>query len=539
MNKNILTIIPAAGRGSRMSSLTDNCAKSMIPISSKPLISYLLDQLIEEDLLDVVIVVGYKKETIIDYVNLCYKDKLNVTFVEQKELLGLGHALYQAVNEVNIEKYDGIFIMLGDAIFDTKSIFNFDKSYIACMDMVDYSRWCIAVKNDDNKLLYLLDKPLEKPERNLALVGAYYFDDASLFKKCTNEAIKKGIQIRNEYQISTAIEIYNNLSSIEILGLNEGEWLDFGEINEYNKNKRKINQSRIFNNIEYKDNVITKYSSSNKRKIQREIMWFLAMPKNLRKHIPKLVDYVLEDSNPKYSMEYCSYNTVQEMWLYSNFSEEAWSRIFNNIMYIIEEYKKNSSFMEINLFKFLNDRLFERVSLSKFFPDEIQIINGNEYNLQEIKSFFINYLESKKSEWSNKKGNIIHGDMVFSNIMYDITTDDIKLIDPRGDFNGNIIYGDIDYDIAKLAQCIIGDYDYIVSDLFYLDGDKYSFFLDKDKSFKENLFDDIVKYYNKKDILFLTAFQFMTMIPLHSENENHQIIMRYKAIELLDKCMRV
>ena len=90
---NILTIIPAAGRGSRMLSLTDNCAKSMIPIASKPLISYLLDQLISEDMKDVVIIVGYKKETIIDYVNMFYKDKLNITFVEQKELLGLGHAI--------------------------------------------------------------------------------------------------------------------------------------------------------------------------------------------------------------------------------------------------------------------------------------------------------------------------------------------------------------------------------------------------------------------------------------------------------------
>ena len=536
---NILTIIPAAGRGSRMLSLTDNCAKSMIPIASKPLISYLLDQLISEDMKDVVIIVGYKKETIIDYVNMFYKDKLNITFVEQKELLGLGHAIYEVNNAIDVEKYSGIFIMLGDAIFTNNKIYKFDsKSFIACKEMPDYSRWCIAVKDSNNQLVKLLDKPQIMPEINLALVGAYYFDDPILYKKSVNEAIQSGITIKNEYQISTAIEIYNKTNKIEILTLDdENDWLDFGELDKYIENRKKINQSRFFNNVSYSDDAVLKKSDLNKRKIQREILWYLAMPKTLKNYFPEIISYNLDDSDPEYTIKYCEGNTIQEMWLYSNFNDEKWIQILSRIMTTIKDFRKNSNEYIINFYDFICNQLKNRVDIDKFFSEKSITINNKTYNLDKIKKFFNSYLKDSKIRFSDSNSYICHGDMVFSNILYNITTNEIKLIDPRGNFCDNIIYGDTRYDIAKLAQCIIGDYDYIVNDLFTLTKSGYTMYMSKDNEFKNLLFSYITKEYDRKDILFLTAIQFMTMIPLHKENKKHQIMMKYKAIEILDSLM--
>ena len=540
MNKTkILTIIPAAGRGSRMLSLTDNCAKSMVPIASKPLISYLLDQLIEEQMLNVAIIVGYKKETIIDYVDMFYKDKLNITYVEQKELLGLGHAIYETVNQIHIEKYSDIFIMLGDAIFTNNKIYKFDKSYIACKIMSDYSRWCIAVKDEKDHLVKLLDKPRIKPEINLALVGAYYFDDSFLFKQCVNEAINSGITIKNEYQISTAIEIYNKIKQVNILTLSEDDdWLDFGELDQYNKNRRKINQSRFFNSVKYTDDAVLKKSDSNKIKIQREIMWFLAMPKNLHKYFPDLISYNLDDTNPEYSIKYCNGNNLQEMWLYSNFNDELWIKIFTHVMNVINDFKKNSHEKKINFYSFISNQLKTRIDVDEFFTGDIIKINEIEYDLNILKQFFNSYLQQCSVRFNDANSYICHGDMVFSNILYNIVTNDIKLIDPRGNFCDNIIYGDTRYDIAKLAQCIIGDYDYIVNNLFTLTNNGYKIYMAKSNSLKDLLFSFITREYNKQDILFLTAIQFMTMIPLHKENKNHQIMMKYKAIEILDSIMK-
>ena len=535
----ILTIIPAAGRGSRMLSLTDNCAKSMVPIASKPLISYLLDQLIEEGMNDVAIIVGYKKETIIDYVDMFYKDKLNITYIEQKELLGLNHAIYETINQMDIEKYSGIFIMLGDAIFTNNKIYKFDKSYIACKIMPDYSRWCIAVKDNNDNLVKLLDKPQSMPEINLALVGAYYFDDSTLFKNSVIEAINSGITIKNEYQISTAIEIYNKVKKINILTLtDEDDWLDFGELDQYNKNKRKINQSRFFNSVKYNDDVVLKKSDENKVKIQREIMWFLAMPKKLHKYFPDLVSYNLDDTNPEYSIRYCEGNTIQEMWLYSNFNDELWIKILTRVMNAINDFKKNSNEKKIDFYSFICNQLKKRVDIDKFFAEDIIEINDTTYDLTKLKEFFNSYLKQSNIRFTDSNSYICHGDMVFSNILYNIATNDIKLIDPRGNFCENIIYGDIRYDIAKLTQCIIGDYDYIVNDLFTLTDNGYKMYMAKSNTLKDTLFSFVTKEYDRRDILFLTAIQFMTMIPLHKENKNHQTMMRYKAIEILDSIMR-
>ena len=535
----ILTIIPAAGRGSRMLSLTDNCAKSMVPIASKPLISYLLDQLIEEGMNDVAIIVGYKKETIIDYVDMFYKDKLNITYIEQKELLGLNHAIYETINQMDVEAYSGIFIMLGDAIFTNNKIYHFDKSYIACKIMPDYSRWCIAVKDNNDTLVKLLDKPQSMPEINLALVGAYYFDDSTLFKNSVIEAINSGITIKNEYQISTAIEIYNKVKKINILTLtDEDDWLDFGELDQYNKNKRKINQSRFFNSVKYNDDVVLKKSNENKIKIQREIMWFLAMPKKLHKYFPDLVSYNLDDTNPEYSIRYCEGNTIQEMWLYSNFNDELWIKILTRVMNTINDFKKNSNEKKIDFYSFIYNQLEKRVNIDEFFAGDTLEINNVTYDLNKLKEFFNSYLKQSNIRFTDSNSYICHGDMVFSNILYNIATNDIKLIDPRGNFCENIIYGDIRYDIAKLTQCIVGDYDYIVNDLFTLTDNGYKIYMAKSNTLKDTLFSFVTKEYDRRDILFLTAIQFMTMIPLHKENKNHQTMMRYKAIEILDSIMR-
>jgi len=538
MNKKVLTIIPAAGRGSRMLSLTENCAKSMIPVANKPLIAHLLDQLIENKMEDVFIVVGYQKDSIINYVDTFYKRKLNITYIEQTELLGLGYAIYLANKQIDVLKYDSVFIMLGDAIFNTNEIFKFNYSYVACKYVNDFSRWCIAVKDSNNYLEELLDKPKDEPKDKLALIGAYYFDDIDLYLRSVNKAIDSGIKIRNEFQISTAIENYLKEKRIKTLILGEDDWFDFGELSEYNRNKKKFNQSRFFNNICYGDNDTVFKSSSNYHKIQKEIMWYLALPKHLRKYCPSLVEYNLNDALASYATEYCVGNSLQEMWLYNNLSFEDWSRILYKIFEMITNFKSNSIKSQItvqkiiprfNLKIFLEKQLKERVSLNELFENDI-IINGINYDVNNLLS------NLKEFDISDNECQICHGDLVFSNIIYNSSLDSIKVIDPRGDFCGNILYGDIRYDIAKLAQCIIGDYDYIVNDLFILDDNGYKIYKeDNDK--QQKLFDLLIKESgcDRKEILFITAIQFITMIPLHAENKDHQTMMKYKAIELLSE----
>ena len=65
--------------------------------------------------------------------------------------------------------------------------------------------------------------------------------------------------------------------------------------------------------------------------------------------------------------------------------------------------------------------------------------------------------------------SIMHGDFCFSNILYDFKSQSIKVIDPRGlsgDGKEQSIYGDLRYDVAKLAHSVIGKYDFIIAGRF-------------------------------------------------------------------------
>ncbi len=88
-NKNLNIIILAAGRGKRLGNLSKNKPKAMINLLGKPLIEYSVS-LAESLKAKPIIVVGYKKEMIIDYL------KNRAQYVEQKELLGTGHAVMAA-----------------------------------------------------------------------------------------------------------------------------------------------------------------------------------------------------------------------------------------------------------------------------------------------------------------------------------------------------------------------------------------------------------------------------------------------------------
>ena len=122
--------------------------------------------------------------------------------------------------------------------------------------------------------------------------------------------------------------------------------------------------------------------------------------------------------------------------------------------------------------------------------------------------------------------------------MYDSRSNHIKLIDPRGvDNKHNIsIYGDWRYDVAKLAHSIVGKYDFIIANRF---------------KYKENSSTDIefeIEYDNIYEIkelerYFETFFDFkmyypiminlfLSMIPLHSDNNLRQKAMLANALNL-------
>lgn len=109
-------VILAAGEGKRLRPFTETMPKVMLPVGNKPLLEHVLDAVKNTGVVEVVLVVGYKKEVIMDY----FKDYkgIKISYVTQEKQLGTAHALLQAKKHVN----NSFIVLSGDNIIDKKSI---------------------------------------------------------------------------------------------------------------------------------------------------------------------------------------------------------------------------------------------------------------------------------------------------------------------------------------------------------------------------------------------------------------------------------
>src|SRR5436853_2562592 len=114
MAREPLAIIPVAGVGTRLRPHTHTLPKVLLHVAGKPILAHILDDLPALGITRVVLVVGYMGERIREFVDAAYPG-LEVTYVDQPERLGLGHAVSLAAPYAEDRP---ILIILGDTIFE-------------------------------------------------------------------------------------------------------------------------------------------------------------------------------------------------------------------------------------------------------------------------------------------------------------------------------------------------------------------------------------------------------------------------------------
>jgi glucose-1-phosphate thymidylyltransferase len=198
----VKVIIPVAGIGTRLRPHTHTAPKALLYVAGKPLLGHILDSIKDLEFEEVTFVIGFMGDKIIDYVNQNYDFKTR--FVEQKELLGLGHAINMALDE---DEEDEILAVLGDTIveMDWDGIIGKGKNFLGVRQVDDPRRFGVA-EVDGDRILRLLEKPPDPPS-NLALVGVYYIKDTQLLKESLNKVIESDIKTKNEYQVTDAFQV--------------------------------------------------------------------------------------------------------------------------------------------------------------------------------------------------------------------------------------------------------------------------------------------------------------------------------------------
>lgn len=217
-------IIPVAGIGTRLKPHTYSTPKVLLNVGGKPIISHILEKLIDEGIYKTTFVIGHLGDQIKDYITENYKS-LKADFIEQTSMEGLGHAIYTAIPTFDD---DEIFIILGDTIFDVdlKSVFKNKYSSLGVKVVEDPRRFGVAVMENDF-IRKLVEKP-QTPVSHLALVGLYYMKNAESLKSALNKLVERDVRTKGELQLTDAIQIMieegEKITTFQVEG-----WYDCGK----------------------------------------------------------------------------------------------------------------------------------------------------------------------------------------------------------------------------------------------------------------------------------------------------------------------
>ena len=155
-------VILAAGEGKRLRPFTETMPKVMLPVANKPILEYVVDALTNSGIHEIIIVVGYKKEVIMEHFK-DYEDT-KIKYVTQDKQLGTAHALLQAKKQIKTR--ESFLVLSGDNIIDQKSISKLIK---------DKSEYSILIKEHPHPSKYgvvfveknILREIVEKPKEEV------------------------------------------------------------------------------------------------------------------------------------------------------------------------------------------------------------------------------------------------------------------------------------------------------------------------------------------------------------------------------------
>ena len=200
-------VFPAAGLGTRFLPATKASPKEMLPLVDKPLIQYVVEEAVASGIESIIIVTGRGKAAIEDHFDVSFElEKLleergkedllkeiraisemaRVSYVRQREALGLGHAVLQARDFVNDEPFA---VMLSDDIIDSEKpalrqlldvYEKYDAPVVGTMQVAGeaISRFGVLDVEEVEDGVYKIKDMVEKPPMSeapsdLAIIGRY------------------------------------------------------------------------------------------------------------------------------------------------------------------------------------------------------------------------------------------------------------------------------------------------------------------------------------------------------------------------------
>ena len=252
MNNNLAILILAAGKGKRMNN--PEIPKVLVKLNNQPLLYYVLSQTQKLEPLKTVIVVGHKKEQVIEFCNSTdlHSDEspYKIEYAVQHQQLGTGNAVL--VSEFNFDDNDyAVLILAGDVpLLRAETLSRFiqlhsdshsDCSVLSTIAPNPFGYGRIVRDNEGNflKITEQKDASEEIKQINEINSGIFLVNSKILF-----ESLKKikNNNAQNEYYLTDIVEILKNNN----MNVNAFACAEFNELQGINTNEELLNAEKYF-----------------------------------------------------------------------------------------------------------------------------------------------------------------------------------------------------------------------------------------------------------------------------------------------------
>lgn len=377
-----------------------------------------------------------------------------VEIVPIPEGLRLGEAVVYALNSIGAGDV-AVHILHGDTLIGEPPLDEADV-IVGGRRSNEYA-WAEIETDGAGRVTALVDTAAGEEGREHQPVAAGYFAFSSAV-----DLLRSLTRMRGDFIAG----VNHYLAGHEVRVARGGRWLDFGHLQTFFQSRLAVTTARAFNTVRI-DGLSAKKSSDDQAKIWAEAHWLQEGPPAVQVYCGRFLGFGDVDGRAFYETEYEYLPVLSELFVHGAVGRAPWLRILASC----EDFLRTCSGVsgggsgDAALKTLAADKTLarlERFARETGFPIDAPLrFEGRACpSLTGIAERLVPAFDLG----SGARDSVMHGDFCFSNILYDSRVRRIKAIDPRGLVGDKpTIYGDLRYDLAKLAHSVVGRYDQIIA----------------------------------------------------------------------------